>query len=217
MNQALSSFHGGTIPLQFSLPKRYINGETCQWTSTLCQTVVALYWANSWVNDCVNLRVTCVSAHSIYFVLFWLLWPPSPLVSPDGVSPSRMVGVSASVNLPLHHKFQKFSSGTGSPGWSRKKGRKTVVVWCGSRLVSILCCVNAAVITSLKCVMGRYLLFISYIGTGFRYDLRFFSFSWMQICFCYVIPSTCCCLYFLLWLFCLLRFKNLKTHLFRQS
>jgi len=41
-----------------------------------------------------------------------------------------MVGVSASVKLPLHHKVQKFSSGTGSPGWSRKKGRKTVVV-CG--------------------------------------------------------------------------------------
>jgi len=41
-----------------------------------------------------------------------------------------MVGVSASVNLPLHHEVQKFSSGTGSPGWSRKKGRKTVVVWC---------------------------------------------------------------------------------------
>jgi len=43
-----------------------------------------------------------------------------------------MVGVSASVNLPLHHKAQKFSSGslgTGSPGWSRKKGCKTVVVW----------------------------------------------------------------------------------------
>ena len=37
--------------------------------------------------------------------------------------------LSASVNLPLHHKVQKFSSGTGSPGWSRKKGRKTVVVW----------------------------------------------------------------------------------------
>jgi len=35
--------------------------------------------------------------------------------------------VSASVNLPLHHKVQKFSSGTGSPGWSRKKGRKMVV------------------------------------------------------------------------------------------
>jgi len=28
----------------------------------------------------------------------------------------------------LHHKVQKFSSGTGSPGWSRKKGCKTVVV-----------------------------------------------------------------------------------------
>jgi len=39
--------------------------------------------------------------------------------------------LSASVNLLLHHKVQKFSSGTGSPGWSRKKGRKTVVVWCG--------------------------------------------------------------------------------------
>jgi len=39
-----------------------------------------------------------------------------------------MVGVSASVNLLLHHKVQKFSSGTGSPGWSRKKVRKTLVV-----------------------------------------------------------------------------------------
>ena len=48
---------------------------------------------------------------------------------PDVVAPSRMVGVFASVNIPLHHKVQKFSSGTGSPGWSQKKGRKTVVVW----------------------------------------------------------------------------------------
>ena len=39
-----------------------------------------------------------------------------------------MVSVSASVNLLFRHKVQKFSSGTGSPGWSRKKGRKTVVV-----------------------------------------------------------------------------------------
>jgi len=38
-----------------------------------------------------------------------------------------MAGVSASVNLPLHQKVQKFSSGAGSPRWSRKKGRKTVV------------------------------------------------------------------------------------------
>ena len=57
----------------------------------------------------------------------WWRWA---LLSPDGVAPSRMVGVSASVNLPLHHKVQKFFSGTGSPGWSRKKGRKTVVCVC---------------------------------------------------------------------------------------
>jgi len=38
--------------------------------------------------------------------------------------------MSASVNLPLHHKVQKFSYGTGSPGWSWKKGHKTGVVWC---------------------------------------------------------------------------------------
>ena len=55
----------------------------------------------------------------------WWRWA---LVSPDGVAPSRMVGVSASVNFPLHHKVQMFSSGTGTPGWSQKKGRKTVVV-----------------------------------------------------------------------------------------
>jgi len=56
----------------------------------------------------------------------WWRWA---LVSLDGVAPSRMVSVSASVNLLLRHKVQKFSSGTGSPGWSRKNGRKTVVVW----------------------------------------------------------------------------------------
>jgi len=46
----------------------------------------------------------------------------------EWLAPSRMVSVSASVNLPLHHKVQKFSSGTGSRGWSRKKGRNMVVV-----------------------------------------------------------------------------------------
>ena len=50
------------------------------------------------------------------------------MVSPNGVAPRRTVGVSASVNLPLHHKVQKFCSPTGSPRWTRKKGRKTVVV-----------------------------------------------------------------------------------------
>ena len=56
----------------------------------------------------------------------WWRWA---LVGPDEVAPSRMVGVFASVNLPLHHKVQKFSSGTGSPGWSRKKGHKMLVMW----------------------------------------------------------------------------------------
>jgi len=55
----------------------------------------------------------------------WWRWA---LVSQDGVMLGQIVSVSASVNLPLYHKLQKFSSGTGSPGWSRKKGRKTVVV-----------------------------------------------------------------------------------------
>jgi len=67
----------------------------------------------------------------------WRRWA---LLSPDGVAPSRMVGVSASVNLPLHHKVQKFSSGTSSPMWSRKKGRKTVVCECVLWLsISFLC------------------------------------------------------------------------------
>jgi len=44
------------------------------------------------------------------------------MVSPDGVAPSRMVSVSASVNLSLHHKVQKFSSGTGSPRVVTEKG-----------------------------------------------------------------------------------------------
>jgi len=47
-----------------------------------------------------------------------------------------MVCVSASVNLALHDKVQKFSSGAGSPGWSWKKGRKTVVV-CGVVLLTV--------------------------------------------------------------------------------
>jgi len=58
----------------------------------------------------------------------WWRWA---LVSPDEVAPSQKVGVSASVNVPLHHKVQKVSSGTGSRGWCWKKGRKMVVVWCG--------------------------------------------------------------------------------------
>jgi len=37
------------------------------------------------------------------------------LVSSDAVASSRMVGVFASVNLPLHRRVEKFSSGTELP------------------------------------------------------------------------------------------------------
>jgi len=71
-------------------------------------------------------------------VKIWGGWWRWELVSPDEMAPSQIVGVSASVNLPLHRKVQKFSSGTGSPGWPRKKGRKTVVV-CGGGALLTLC------------------------------------------------------------------------------
>ena len=61
-------------------------------------------------------------------MLFFSLWRWALVTSLDGVVPIRMVSVSASVNLPLHHKVQKFSSVTGSPGWSQKKGRKWLCV-----------------------------------------------------------------------------------------
>jgi len=76
--------------------------------------------------------------HLHHSLMGWWRWA---LVSPDGVAPSRMVGVSASVNLPLYHKVQKFSSGTGSPGWSQKKGRKTVV-WCVRWCVGVVNCLE---------------------------------------------------------------------------
>jgi len=67
----------------------------------------------------------------------WWRWALIRLV---GVAPSQLVGVSASANLPLHHKVQKFSPGTGSPGWSWKKGRKMVVV-----VVVVICSNNISI------------------------------------------------------------------------
>jgi len=53
------------------------------------------------------------------------------LISPDGVAPSQMVGVSASVIFPCTIKVQKkISSGTGSPRWSWEKGQKMAVCMC---------------------------------------------------------------------------------------
>jgi len=73
-----------------------------------------------------------------------------------------MFGVSASVNLPLHHKVQKFSSGTGSPGWSQKKSRKTVVVvvvwkgcnWCIGTM-SAFSAVHTVNVMASKCSVSR--------------------------------------------------------------
>ena len=81
------------------------------------------------------------------------------MVSLDGVATSQMVSVSASVNLHSHHKVQKFSSGTGSPGWSWKKGRKTVVVvefiaFCVSRRRCKMYCGHARLCVCLS-VRGR--------------------------------------------------------------
>ena len=51
------------------------------------------------------------------------------LVSRDGVAPSRMVSVSASVNLSSHCEVQKFSSGTAHPGGPGKRAVKRLWWW----------------------------------------------------------------------------------------
>jgi len=43
-------------------------------------------------------------------------------------SGAQLDGRCVCLCYPLHHKVQKFFSGTRSPGLSRKKGRKMVVV-----------------------------------------------------------------------------------------
>ena len=77
-----------------------------------------------------TVTVFCVICFTLQRFARYGGWWRCALVSPVGVAPSRMVSVSASVYLPLHHEVQKFSSGTGSPGWSRKKGpRRLCVRW----------------------------------------------------------------------------------------
>jgi len=99
------------------------------------QTVRHKYTRNSTIQVLLSYLQASVLWHcwlggrkGIWPVKKWGGWWRWALLSPDGVAPSWMVGVSASVNLPLHHEVHKFSSGTGSPGWSWKNGRKTVVV-----------------------------------------------------------------------------------------
>jgi len=67
----------------------------------------------------------------------WEGWWRWTQFSPDGVASSRMVGVFACDNLPVHYKVHRFSSGTGSPGRCQKKGLKMVVVWCGILIINI--------------------------------------------------------------------------------
>jgi len=55
----------------------------------------------------------------------WWRWA---LVGPDGVAPSRMVGVSASVNRPLHHKSRSSLLAPAHPRGPGKRAVKMVVV-----------------------------------------------------------------------------------------
>ena len=56
------------------------------------------------------------------------------MVSPDGVAPSKMVSVSASVNLPLHHKVQSSLLAPAHPGGPGKRAVKRLCV-----VVVIMC------------------------------------------------------------------------------
>jgi len=55
------------------------------------------------------------------------------------VAPSRMVGVSASVNLPLHHKDQSLLA-PAHPGGPGKRAVKRL--WCGGRMSSVRKCLG---------------------------------------------------------------------------
>jgi len=58
----------------------------------------------------------------------WWRWA---LVSPDGVAPSRMVNVSASINLPLHHKVRSSLLAPAHPSGTGKRAVKRLWwLWC---------------------------------------------------------------------------------------
>jgi len=109
-------------------PRRVKNGTKLNlWRmTTVGETLVPIY------NSVGQTQVPRLTSQCYQLAICDTVWQKGwwrwTLVSPDGVAPSRIVCVSASVNLPLHHKVQKFSSGTRSSAWSRKNGRKMVVV-----------------------------------------------------------------------------------------
>jgi len=56
----------------------------------------------------------------------WWRWA---LVSPHGVTPSRMISVSASVNLPLHRKVRSSFLAPAHPGGPGKRAVKRLWWW----------------------------------------------------------------------------------------
>ena len=77
-----------------------------------------------------------------------------------------MVGVSASANLPLHHKVWKFSSGTSSPGWSRgKKAVKQLWWWFHGTV-------------SLAIQVSHIILFVNVLHMRYKFDLHFLWTKW---------------------------------------
>jgi len=107
----------------------------------------------------------------------WGMWRRWALVSSDGMAPSRMVGVSASVNLPLHHKGQRFSSGTGSLGWSRKKGRKMIAVLLVILMVPFSWCFSICFVIMMHIMAIKY-------GCGVVVVVVASSFSYFELHFC---------------------------------
>jgi len=75
-----------------------------------------------------------------------------------------MVIASASVNLPLHHKVEKFSSGTGSPRWSRKRAEN------GCGVVEIIKTILTSVyVTALNSSLGNTIS-VSKLVVIWRFD-----------------------------------------------
>jgi len=89
-----------------------------------------------WLNLLKQQMTNCSSSPSKTTIIFrvcqftqkyggWWRWA---LVSPDGVSPSRMVGVPPSVNLRLHHKSRSSLLALAHLGGPRKRAVKWLCV-----------------------------------------------------------------------------------------
>ena len=99
---------------------------------------------------------------------------------------------------PLHHKVQKFSFGTGSPGWSRKKGRKTVVVCVCVWFWAVLCAtfVHSAMHTRMNrpnsclLVRSRFFLWLCCVLQFICVRFGFWRLFCVVVCLCF------CCIRF---------------------